>query len=184
VLRVGQLTNKFFIIKSGSVRVTRGGSTDTMIAGGYFGENALMREIASDADVTTAGAVQFFVLDRLDFEREMGPLAVSDCRVDVCVLSNSCHVSRTSHVWLYVCQMRPCACAWCRHSRSVSQRRLGVRRLRLLLPFRRGQAPQPRQRSAFQISSLQTFASCAPSARERSGACRSCDTFQLVGRSR
>lgn len=71
-------------MKSGGVSVARlGGDRVDMIAGGYFGEQALVSDTASEVTVTALERSECFVLDRNEFERALGPLSVRPASVPV-----------------------------------------------------------------------------------------------------
>jgi CRP-like cAMP-binding protein len=77
LVRAGEVTSHFFVVKSGSVSVTRGRDRSDMIAGGYFGEQALVADSPSELQAMATDKSECFVLDRREFERDLGPLSVS-----------------------------------------------------------------------------------------------------------
>lgn len=99
LLKVGQTYSTFFVVKSGTVHITKGSDAgkwlysnwrdvkvhewsyicvaEDMAAGGYFGEQALAKDAVSDCTVTAVDTVDCFVLDRRRIEREIGLLSVS-----------------------------------------------------------------------------------------------------------
>lgn len=108
MLTIGQTYSTFFIVKSGTVRITKGSDSgslnfssdcvcvdtlpllgigcclllfvaEEMVSGGYFGEQALAGDVLCDCSVVAVDAVECFVLDRRRVESELGSLAVSNC---------------------------------------------------------------------------------------------------------
>jgi CRP-like cAMP-binding protein len=68
VLREGDESDRFFIIGSGSVRVTQGGTLlRTETAGDYFGEIGLLRDVPRTATITAAEDTVLLTLSRDDF---------------------------------------------------------------------------------------------------------------------
>ena len=100
LLSVGQAYSTFFVVKSGTVRISKGSETgsrscsamglqgyhaslfccaaftEDMGAGGYFGELALTTDVVSDCTVVAADVVECFVLDRRRIESDIGVLSV------------------------------------------------------------------------------------------------------------
>jgi CRP-like cAMP-binding protein len=100
LLTAGQRYSTLFVVKSGAVRITKGRDSggvqvscvvilfvlgggevllcafpaEDMIAGGYFGEQALGGDAVSDCAVTAVDSVECFVLDRRRIEREFASL--------------------------------------------------------------------------------------------------------------
>jgi len=68
VVREGDPGDRFFIVADGTVEVSEYGRVVSELgAGGYFGEIALIRDIARTATVTTATQTVLYALDRDDF---------------------------------------------------------------------------------------------------------------------
>lgn len=68
VVREGDPGDRFFIVADGTVEVSEYGRVVAELgAGGYFGEIALIRDIARTATVTTATQTVLYALDRDDF---------------------------------------------------------------------------------------------------------------------
>jgi MFS family permease len=68
VLKEGDHGDRFYIVADGTVEVSEHGRTISELkAGGYFGEIALLRDIARTATVTTATDTVLYALDREDF---------------------------------------------------------------------------------------------------------------------
>lgn len=66
--KAGQALNTFFFVKSGGLRVVRGGKEEVMGQGGYLGDRALLKPDVADADYIATGATTLFALDRREFE--------------------------------------------------------------------------------------------------------------------
>lgn len=68
IVREGDPGDRFFIVADGTVEVSEYGRVVAELgAGGYFGEIALIRDIARTATVTTATQTVLYALDRDDF---------------------------------------------------------------------------------------------------------------------
>ena len=68
VVKEGEHGDRFYIVAEGIVEVSEYGRTlSELKAGGYFGEIALIRDIARTATVTTATDTVLYALDREDF---------------------------------------------------------------------------------------------------------------------
>ena len=68
VVREGDPGDRFFIVADGTVEVSEYGRTIAELgAGGYFGEIALIRDVARTATVTTKSQTVLYALDRDDF---------------------------------------------------------------------------------------------------------------------
>jgi len=75
ILRQGDLGQEFFILAEGQVDVFIDGQlVNTLGAGEFFGELALLTNEPRSATVTAKTGVQCLVLSRADFNRLMGPL--------------------------------------------------------------------------------------------------------------
>ena len=69
LVRKGGPGGEFFVIESGQVEVTRGGSPVAKLGpGDYFGELALLHRAPRDAMVTTLTSVDALVLTAREFE--------------------------------------------------------------------------------------------------------------------
>lgn len=66
--RPGQPLNTFFLVKAGTLKITRGGKEETIGQGAYLGDRALFKEDVADAEAVAVGPVTVFALDRRDFE--------------------------------------------------------------------------------------------------------------------
>lgn len=62
----------FLVVKSGGLRVVRGGREEQLAQGAYLGERALLGAEATDGDVFAVGATSLFVLERATFEAIVG----------------------------------------------------------------------------------------------------------------
>jgi CRP-like cAMP-binding protein len=67
VVRAGEVGDRFYIVDSGTVRVTLESGDKESGAGGYFGEIALLRDVPRTATVTAATPTRLFALERADF---------------------------------------------------------------------------------------------------------------------
>jgi MFS family permease len=68
VVKEGDHGDRFYIVAEGTLEVSEYGRTlSELKAGGYFGEIALIRDIARTATVTTATDTVLYALDREDF---------------------------------------------------------------------------------------------------------------------
>ena len=68
IMRKGELGNRFYVIADGEVEVTREGRPVARLGpGAYFGEIALLRDVARTATVTVTTPTTLLVLERADF---------------------------------------------------------------------------------------------------------------------
>jgi MFS family permease len=67
VVRSGDVGDRFYIVDSGTVRVTLESGEKELGAGEYFGEIALLRDVPRTATVTTTTAARLYALERADF---------------------------------------------------------------------------------------------------------------------
>lgn len=74
VAKKGSALAGFYVVKSGSVRVTdAGASVERITAGGYFGQDALRGSTASPYDYVAAeDGTEVFMIDRTSFEKVVG----------------------------------------------------------------------------------------------------------------
>ena len=83
VVREGEPGDRFYVVLSGTVAVSRGGRpVGHMGAGTAFGETALLREMPRTATVTTVEETRLAVLGRHDFLAALRALPVSRVRAD------------------------------------------------------------------------------------------------------
>jgi len=75
IFRCGEAGSNFFLIVEGRVTVTkRGQEVFEYGEGDYFGERALLKDEPRAADVQAITELKLLALDRLSFERILGPL--------------------------------------------------------------------------------------------------------------
>ena len=67
VMRSGDAGDLFYIVRDGELTVTIGSELPQPLAGGYFGEIALLRDVPRTATVTAATTVRLYALQRDDF---------------------------------------------------------------------------------------------------------------------
>jgi CRP-like cAMP-binding protein len=68
VLREGEGSDRFYVIRSGAVEVTQGGRLlRTETAGDFFGEIGLLRDVPRTATVTATTDTELLALDRQGF---------------------------------------------------------------------------------------------------------------------
>jgi MFS family permease len=67
IVRAGDVGDRFYIVDSGSVRVSLGNGDKESGPGEYFGEIALLRDVPRTATVTAATATHLYALERADF---------------------------------------------------------------------------------------------------------------------
>jgi MFS family permease len=67
IVRAGDVGDRFYIVDSGTVRVTLESGDKESGAGEYFGEIALLRDVLRTATVTAATATRLYALERADF---------------------------------------------------------------------------------------------------------------------
>ena len=68
LIRQGERGREFFVLLDGAVDVSRdGGTIDTMAAGDFFGEIALVSNVPRTATVTTLSPVRLLVITDRDF---------------------------------------------------------------------------------------------------------------------
>ena len=73
----GDEGNNFYIIRSGEVKCTKGGTevSQRLKPGDFFGELALISSDKRAATVTTTAATTVLMLGRTEFVRLLGPLS-------------------------------------------------------------------------------------------------------------
>ena len=81
IIKKGDVGNTFYIVKDGRVSVTDIGfdpnskfDDHELAEGGYFGERALLTGDRRAANITSLGPSTLLCLDRVDFEKIIGPL--------------------------------------------------------------------------------------------------------------
>jgi MFS family permease len=67
IVRAGDVGDRFYIVDSGTVRIGLDGGEKEGGAGEYFGEIALLRDVARTATVTAATPTRLYALERADF---------------------------------------------------------------------------------------------------------------------
>jgi CRP-like cAMP-binding protein len=68
VVAEGEVSDRFYVIESGEVRVSRAGAVlRTEAAGDFFGEIGLLRDVSRTATVTAIAPTRLYALDRADF---------------------------------------------------------------------------------------------------------------------
>ncbi|MDX6360543.1 MAG: hypothetical protein QOH37_3597 [Nocardioidaceae bacterium] len=68
VVAEGEVSDRFYVIESGEVRVTQSGTVlRTEAAGDFFGEIGLLRDVSRTATVTAIAPTRLYALDRADF---------------------------------------------------------------------------------------------------------------------
>lgn len=67
IVRAGDVGDRFYIVDSGTVRVTLDNGEKESGAGEYFGEIALLRDVPRTATVTASTATRLYALERSDF---------------------------------------------------------------------------------------------------------------------
>jgi MFS family permease len=68
VVTEGEVSDRFYVIESGEVRVTQAGALlRTEAAGDFFGEIGLLRDVPRTATVTATAPTRLYALDRADF---------------------------------------------------------------------------------------------------------------------
>jgi MFS family permease len=68
VVAEGEVSDRFYVIESGEVRVTQAGTVlRTEAAGDFFGEIGLLRDVSRTATVTATAPTRLYALDRADF---------------------------------------------------------------------------------------------------------------------
>ena len=78
-IREGESGSTFYIVKSGTLRVTKASETGesqiaTLSSGEYFGEMALLEEEPRKASVQAVSDVELLALEQAEFEELLGPL--------------------------------------------------------------------------------------------------------------
>jgi MFS family permease len=67
VIRAGDIGDRFYVVDSGTVRITFDGGAKEGGAGEYFGEIALLRDVPRTATVTATTPMRLYALERADF---------------------------------------------------------------------------------------------------------------------
>jgi hypothetical protein len=68
VVAEGEVSDRFYVIESGEVRVTQAGTLlRTEAAGEFFGEIGLLRDVPRTATVTATAPTRLYALERADF---------------------------------------------------------------------------------------------------------------------
>jgi hypothetical protein len=68
VIREGEAANRFYVIETGSVAISKSGrEVNRLGPGGYFGETALLRDVPRTASVAAVTDLKLFALDRQPF---------------------------------------------------------------------------------------------------------------------
>jgi hypothetical protein len=78
VVTQGDVADRFYVIKQGTVRVERGDTTlATLGRGDYFGEIALLRDVPRTATVTAVTDLDLLAIDRAHFVEAVVPFTAS-----------------------------------------------------------------------------------------------------------
>jgi hypothetical protein len=67
IVREGDVGDRFYLVDSGSVRITFAGGERESGPGDYFGEIALLRDVPRTATATAATGTRLYALERADF---------------------------------------------------------------------------------------------------------------------
>ena len=67
IVRAGDVGDRFYLVDSGSVRISVDGGEKESVPGEYFGEIALLRDVPRTATVTATTATRLYALERADF---------------------------------------------------------------------------------------------------------------------